>query len=446
MKDRPKIAPFLLAALLLQTFPVFAQTVTITPVTTITPSPPPTAEWRPQHTHTHAWDFSPATNTLAAVLTVDNVVRLYLFDLSTGARRVLGRAPGTQIPIHYAEVSRRSERFRISNIVFSPDGTLIAIPMGEERKLTLWNATSGTKVAEGVTDDRVETVDWVGTTIVAVAGKYIEFWKAQPLVKEGSLKAGRTPTQFPMGVKLSSDGKYMAIPTDDPALFIATRSSTTYFRPPSGSRAEWSPGGTLLAIQNNPTAGVPSTITLWKNVQSLVDTPFSPKAELTSSFVAPPGGSWRTMTWAPSGQILALGDSLKTLWFFDLTGKALKSFVPHPQVVPAEVRWHGKHLVTWGPYPERAFKVWAISTTPVLDPQPISVAGFNVVLAAAGTNKIEVIKIVREVTGLGLKEAKDLVESAPKPIKKGIPKQEAESLRKKLTDAGASVNVTATTP
>lgn len=443
MKSRRKIAPLFLAALLLQTFPVFAQTVTITPVTTIKPSPPPTVEWRPQHTHTHAWDFSPVTNTLAAVLTVDNVVRLYLFDLNTGARRVLGRAPGTQIPIHYAEVSRRSDRFSIRNIVFSPDGSLIAIPMGEERKLTLWSAISGKKVSEGVTDDRVETVDWVGTTIVAVAGKYIEFWKAQPLVKESSLKAGRTPRQWPMGVKLSADGKYMAIPTNDPALFIATRSSTTYFPQQGVSRPEWSPGGTLLALHNN---GFPSRITLWKNVQSLVDTPFDKRAEITSSFVAPPNATWRTTTWAPSGQMLALGDSLKTLWFYDLTGKALKSFVPHSQVIPTEVRWHGQHLVTWGPYPERAFKVWSISTTPVLDPQPISIARFDVVLAAAGGNRIEVIKVVREITGLGLKEAKDLVESAPAPIKKGIPKQEAESLRKKLTDAGASVNLTATTP
>ena len=438
-----KITALLLTALLLQTSPVFSQTVTITPVTTIKPTPPPTPEAQPQHTHTHAWDFSPSSNTLAAVLTVDNVVRLYLFDLNTGARRVLGKAPGTQIPIHYAEITRRSDRFNIRNIVFSPDGSLIAIPMGEQRKLTIWNAISGKKESEGATDERVETVDWVGTTIVAVAGKYIEFWKAQPLIKEASLKAGRTPTQWPMGVKLSSDGKYMAIPTNDPALFIATRSSTTYFPQQGVSRAEWSPGGTLLAVKNN---SAPSTITLWKNVQSLVDTPFDKKAELTSSFVAAPGGSWRTITWAPSGQVIALSDSLKTFWFFDLTGNALKTFVPHPDVVPTEARWHGNRLVTWAPYPERAFKVWAISTRPIPDPQPISTAKFDVVLAAVGGNKIDVIKVVREITGLGLREAKDLVERAPAPIKKGVSKQEAESLRKKLTDAGASANLTETVP
>jgi hypothetical protein len=315
--------------------------------------------------------------------------------------------------------------------------------MGQGRKLTLWNAMSGTKVSEGATDEDVDSVDWAGTTIVAVAGKYIEFWKAQPLVREGSLKAGRTPTQWPMGVKLNPDGKYMTIPTNDPALFIATRSSTTYFPQKGVSRSEWNPAGTLLAVQNN---GAPSTITLWKNVKSLVDTPFDKKAEPTSSFVAPPGVSWRTMTWAPSGQVLALSDSLKKFWFFDVTGNALKTFVPHSQVVPTEARWHGKHLVTWAPYPERAFKVWEISTTPLPSTQPISSAGFDVVLATAGGNKIAVIKVVREITGLGLKEAKDLVESAPKPIKNGISKQEAESIRKKLTDAGASVNLTETVP
>jgi len=66
---------------------------------------------------------------------------------------------------------------------------------------------------------------------------------------------------------------------------------------------------------------------------------------------------------------------------------------------------------------------------------------FTVVLTAAGANKINVIKAVREVTSLGLKEAKDLVDGAPKPIKEGINKEEAEALRKKFVDAGATVEV-----
>jgi large subunit ribosomal protein L7/L12 len=66
---------------------------------------------------------------------------------------------------------------------------------------------------------------------------------------------------------------------------------------------------------------------------------------------------------------------------------------------------------------------------------------FNVILTAAGTNKINVIKAVREVTNLGLKEAKDLVDGAPKPIKEGVNKDEAEAIKKKFTDAGATVEV-----
>jgi len=66
---------------------------------------------------------------------------------------------------------------------------------------------------------------------------------------------------------------------------------------------------------------------------------------------------------------------------------------------------------------------------------------FTVVLTAAGPNKINVIKAVREVTSLGLKEAKDLVDGAPKPVKEGISKDEAEAIKKKFTDVGASVEV-----
>jgi large subunit ribosomal protein L7/L12 len=66
---------------------------------------------------------------------------------------------------------------------------------------------------------------------------------------------------------------------------------------------------------------------------------------------------------------------------------------------------------------------------------------FTVVLAAIGDNKVNVIKAVRELTGLGLKEAKDLVDGAPKPVKEGIPKADAEAARKKLEEAGAKVEV-----
>src|SRR6478609_1621886 len=66
---------------------------------------------------------------------------------------------------------------------------------------------------------------------------------------------------------------------------------------------------------------------------------------------------------------------------------------------------------------------------------------FNVILTAAGANKINVIKAVREVTSLGLKEAKDLVDGAPKPIKEGVSKEEAETIKKKFTEAGATVEV-----
>ena len=66
---------------------------------------------------------------------------------------------------------------------------------------------------------------------------------------------------------------------------------------------------------------------------------------------------------------------------------------------------------------------------------------FDVILTAVGEKKINVIKAVREVTSLGLKEAKDLVESAPKPIKEGIPKDEAEEVKKKFEAAGAQVEL-----
>ena len=66
---------------------------------------------------------------------------------------------------------------------------------------------------------------------------------------------------------------------------------------------------------------------------------------------------------------------------------------------------------------------------------------FTVVLLAAGEKKVEVIKVVRAVTGLGLKEAKDLVDGAPKPVKEAIPKADADALKKQLEDAGAKVEI-----
>jgi len=66
---------------------------------------------------------------------------------------------------------------------------------------------------------------------------------------------------------------------------------------------------------------------------------------------------------------------------------------------------------------------------------------FNVILKAAGPNKLAIVKIVKELTGLGLKEAKDLVDGAPKPVKEGVDKATSEELKTKLTDAGAEVEI-----
>lgn len=66
---------------------------------------------------------------------------------------------------------------------------------------------------------------------------------------------------------------------------------------------------------------------------------------------------------------------------------------------------------------------------------------FNVILKAAGGQKLNVVKIVKELTGLGLKEAKDLVDGAPKPVKEGVSKEEADSIKAKLTEAGAEIEV-----
>ena len=78
-----------------------------------------------------------------------------------------------------------------------------------------------------------------------------------------------------------------------------------------------------------------------------------------------------------------------------------------------------------------------VAATPVVEEKD----SFDVVLAAVGANKINVIKVVRELTGLGLKEAKDLVDGAPKPVKEGVSKDEAEKMKKQLADAGATVEL-----
>lgn len=98
---------------------------------------------------------------------------------------------------------------------------------------------------------------------------------------------------------------------------------------------------------------------------------------------------------------------------------------------------------------------WGVTAAaPVFAGAPVAAAGeaapaaaveekteFDVILTAAGANKINVIKVVRELTSLGLKEAKDLVEGAPKPVKEAVSKEEAEAAKAKLVEAGASVDV-----
>jgi large subunit ribosomal protein L7/L12 len=98
---------------------------------------------------------------------------------------------------------------------------------------------------------------------------------------------------------------------------------------------------------------------------------------------------------------------------------------------------------------EEKFGVSAAAAVAVAGPAAAAAAApaaeekteFTVVLAAFGENKVNVIKAVRELTGLGLKEAKDLVDGAPKPVKEGISKADAEAAKKKLEDAGAKVEV-----
>jgi large subunit ribosomal protein L7/L12 len=98
---------------------------------------------------------------------------------------------------------------------------------------------------------------------------------------------------------------------------------------------------------------------------------------------------------------------------------------------------------------EEKLGVSAAAAAPVMVAGPAAAAApvaeekteFSVVLTVVGANKINVIKAVREVTSLGLKEAKDLVDGAPKPIKEGVSKDEAETIKKKFTDVGATVEV-----
>lgn len=81
------------------------------------------------------------------------------------------------------------------------------------------------------------------------------------------------------------------------------------------------------------------------------------------------------------------------------------------------------------------------AVTPQVTPAVEEKTEFTVILTSAGTNKIPVIKLIRELTGLGLKEAKDLVDSVPKPVKENISKEQAEEIKKRLTELGASVEI-----
>jgi large subunit ribosomal protein L7/L12 len=102
---------------------------------------------------------------------------------------------------------------------------------------------------------------------------------------------------------------------------------------------------------------------------------------------------------------------------------------------------------------KRLEEEFGVSATAMVAAAPAAAAGaaaptaaeekteFDVILKAPGSNKIQVIKAVREITGLGLKEAKELVDSAPKPVKEGVSKEEAEQIKAKLEEAGAEVEL-----
>ena len=96
---------------------------------------------------------------------------------------------------------------------------------------------------------------------------------------------------------------------------------------------------------------------------------------------------------------------------------------------------------TWGVSAAAPVAVAAVAGAPAEGEAAVEKDEFDVVLAAVGDKKINVIKEVRAITGLGLKEAKDLVESAPKPVKEAVGKDEAEELKKKLEEVGATVEL-----
>jgi large subunit ribosomal protein L7/L12 len=93
-------------------------------------------------------------------------------------------------------------------------------------------------------------------------------------------------------------------------------------------------------------------------------------------------------------------------------------------------------MMAFGAAPAAAADAGAAAAAPVEEQTE-----FDVILSAAGANKIQVIKVVRELTSLGLKEAKDLVEGAPKPVKEGVSKEEAEAAKAKLVEAGATADI-----
>jgi large subunit ribosomal protein L7/L12 len=96
---------------------------------------------------------------------------------------------------------------------------------------------------------------------------------------------------------------------------------------------------------------------------------------------------------------------------------------------------------TYGIEPAAAVAVAAPGAGGAGAPAAAEKTNFDVVLKAAGANKLQIVKLVKELTGLGLKEAKDVVDGAPKTIKEGLPKDEAENLKKQLVEAGAEVEL-----
>jgi large subunit ribosomal protein L7/L12 len=96
---------------------------------------------------------------------------------------------------------------------------------------------------------------------------------------------------------------------------------------------------------------------------------------------------------------------------------------------------------TYGIEPAAAAVVAGPAAGGAAGPAAAEKTNFDVVLKAAGANKLQIVKLVKELTGLGLKEAKDVVDGAPKTIKEGLPKDEAESLKKQLVEAGAEVEL-----